>query len=275
MNPQVSRRTALGLGAVAGASVLLGSSTAMAAESKRRVIVWSEGTEPAKVYPNGIRGAVAEALGSLEGWEVLTRTLPDPGQGVPEEDLSKTDVLFWWGHQKHRDVKQEVIDSIDKNVRERGMGFVALHSSHFAEPYKKLMGTPCSWTHYIDDGSSMEMLLQDAPKPNANRRGGNRPPSSIPALSKGVKDFTIPHMERYGEVFKCKEPSECVYWGVYTHPDGTKQPSRMMLSWKIGAGKVVYFQPGHETYPIFFQKEIQQLMRNCAEWCAPTRTTAG
>src|SRR3954466_4409359 len=116
MNPQLSRRTALGLGAAAGLSVLMGS-TAKAADTKRRAIVWSEGTEPAKVYPKGIRAAVAEALGTLEGWEVLTRTLPDAGQGVPEEDLAKTDVLFWWGHQKHREVKQEVIDSIDKNVR--------------------------------------------------------------------------------------------------------------------------------------------------------------
>jgi trehalose utilization protein len=272
MNPEISRRAALGLGAVAGVSVLLGSGTAMAAaEGKRRVIVWSEGTEPKKTYPDGIRAAVAEALKPLEGWDISARTLTDPNQGVSEEELAKTDVLFWWGHQKHREVKQELIDAIDKNVRERGMGFVALHSSHFAEPYKKLMGTPCSWTHYIDDGSSVEMLLQ---KPSqGGRRGGNT--SSIPALSKGVSNFTIPKMERYGEVFKCKEPSECVYWGVYTHPDGTKQPSRMMLSWKIGAGKVVYFQPGHETYPIFYQKEVQQLMRNCAEWCAPAQATAG
>src|SRR4051794_24382704 len=109
MIPQISRRAALGLGAAAGASVLLNSTTAFAAEEKRRVIVWSEGTEPKKTYPDGIRTAVAEALKPL-GWEVLIRTLPDPGQGVPEEDLAKTDVLFWWGHQKHKDVKQEVID---------------------------------------------------------------------------------------------------------------------------------------------------------------------
>jgi trehalose utilization protein len=273
MNPEISRRAALGLGVAAGASVLLGSSTAFAAEEKRRVIVWSEGTEPKKTYPDGIRAAVAEALKPLEGWEISTRTLTDPNQGVTEEDLAKTDVLFWWGHQKHREVKQELIDAIDKNVRERGMGFVALHSSHFAEPYKKLMGTPCSWTHYTDDGVPVEMLLQKPIQRGGRRGGGSQ--SAIPALSKGVGNFTIPKMERYGEVFKCKEPSECVYWGVYTLPDGTKEPSRMMLDWKIGNGKVVYFQPGHETYPIFFQKEVQQLMRNCAEWCAPARTTTG
>src|SRR6476660_2909453 len=98
MNPEISRRAALGLGAVAGVSVLLGSGTAMAAaEGKRRVIVWSEGTEPKKTYPDGIRAAVAEALKPLEGWDISARTLTDPNQGVSEEELAKTDVLFWWG----------------------------------------------------------------------------------------------------------------------------------------------------------------------------------
>ena len=177
MNPQISRRTALGIGAAAGVSVLMGS-TAQAAEEKRRVIVWSEGTEPKDTYPDGIRAAVAAALKPLEGWEVITRTITDDSQGIPESDLAKTDVLFWWGHKKHGEVKKENIELIDKQVRERGMGFVALHSSHFAEPYKKLMGTPCSWTHYIDDGSSVEMLLQ---KPQqGGRRGGNTSSDSRP-----------------------------------------------------------------------------------------------
>jgi trehalose utilization protein len=270
MNPEISRRTALGLGAAASVSMLM-AGTAHAADEKRRVIVWSEGTEPQNVYPDGIRGAVAAALKPLADWEVITRTITDEGQGIPEEDLAKTDVLFWWGHKKHAQVTKENIDKIDKHVRERGMGFVALHSSHFAEPYKKLMGTPCSWTHYVDDGSPMEMYVQT---PEASG-GRNAKKVTEYALAKGVGNFSIPKMERYGEPFKCKEPSQCIFWGVYTKPDGTKEPSRMMLSWKIGKGNVVYFQPGHETYPIFFQPEIQQLMRNACEWCAPARTTTG
>jgi trehalose utilization protein len=254
MNPEISRRTALGLGAAVGVSALLGSE-AQAADAKRRVIIWSEGTEPKDVYPDGIRAAVAAALKPLEDWEIITRTITDNDQGIPEDDLAKTDVLFWWGHKRHAEVTKESIARIDKNVRERGMGFVALHSSHFAEPYKKLMGTPCSWTHYVDDGSKTDILVQKPKHP----------------LAKGVGDFVIPKMERYGEVFKCKEPSECIFWGVYTLPDGTKEPSRMMLDWRIGKGKVVYFQPGHETYPIFFQKEVQQIMRNTCQWCAPDR----
>ncbi|HEY8749801.1 MAG TPA: ThuA domain-containing protein [Tepidisphaeraceae bacterium] len=254
MNPEISRRAALSLGAAVGVGALL-SSTAQAAEEKRRVIIWSEGTEPKETYPDGIRAAVAASLKSLEGWEILTRTLTDPGQGIPEEDLAKTDVLFWWGHKLHPKVTKENIEAINKHVRERGMGYVSLHSSHFAEPYKKLMGTPCSWSHYVDDGSKVDMLVMKPKHP----------------LAKGVGDFVIPKMERYGEAFKCKEPADCVFTGIYTLPDGTKEPSRMMLDWKVGKGKVVYFQPGHETYPIFFQPEVQQLMRNTCQWCAPDR----
>lgn len=254
MNQDISRRMALGMGAAAGLGVLL-ASQAQAAESKRRVIVWSEGTEPAKVYPQGIRGAVAESLNPLADWDVIVRTITDEGQGVPEEDLAKTDVLMWWGHQRHNEIKDETVARIEKNVKERGMGFIALHSSHFARPYKALMGTPCSWSHYTDDGASMQFLVMRPKHP----------------IAKGVEDFEIPKMERYGEPFKCKEPANTIFGGIYKLADGSREWSRQGLTWTIGKGRVFYFQPGHETYPIFYQKEIQQIMRNAVQWCAPDR----
>jgi trehalose utilization protein len=128
-------------------------------ERKRRVVVWSEGTAPKNVYPKDINTAVAEGLKPLKGWEVVTASLGDPDQGVPDELLKKTDVLMWWGHKRHGEVKKALIDRIEKRVKEEGMGFIALHSSHFAEPYKRLMGTRCTWGEYLADGTSAQVAL--------------------------------------------------------------------------------------------------------------------
>ena len=36
-----------------------------------------------------------------------------------------------------------------------------------------------------------------------------------------------------------------------------------------GAGRIFYFRPGHETYRIFFQDEIQTVIKNAIRWAAP------
>ncbi len=255
MRETITRRAALGVGAAAGVGLLLGG-RARADQPSRRVIVWSEGTAPKKVYPDDIRGAVAEGLKKLDGWDIMTATITDADQGVPQDALDKTDVLIWWGHQKHGDVKDETVDRIVKRVKEGGMGFIGLHSAHYSKPYKKLMGTPCGWKGgYVEDGSRLDMTIKSPDHP----------------IVKGMKDFVIPHTERYGEPFECPEPEALVFDGLYTLPDKTTQESRQGLTWTVGKGRVFYFQPGHETYPIFFQEEVRQVLRNAVDWAAPKR----
>jgi trehalose utilization protein len=227
---------------------------ALAAARKRRVVVWSEGTAPKNVYPNDINGAIAESLKKdLPAWEVITATLKDPDQGVSDERLNGTDVLIWWGHKQHDDVKNELVDKIFKRVNEQGMGFIALHSSHFAKPYKKLMGTRCTWGEYVADGTSVKITVADKKHP----------------IVKGVKDFALPAIERYGEPFAVNKPDAVPLMGEYTKPDGTKAPGRMGLCWTIGKGRVFYFTPGHETYDDFFRPEVKLIMKNAVAWAAP------
>ena len=38
-----------------------------------------------------------------------------------------------------------------------------------------------------------------------------------------------------------------------------------------GRGKVFYFQPGHETFPIYDQKEVQLVLTNAVRWAAPVQ----
>ena len=240
--------TALGLaGAAAGAQAKETKTP------KRCVVVWSEGTAPKNVYPNDINGAVAEGLKSLEGWEVVTAGISDPEQGLPDALLKKADVLIWWGHKKHDMVKDELVDKIVNRVKNEGMGFIALHSSHFAKPNKALMGSPCSWGAYKGDSKTLKVTVKDTNHP----------------IAKGVKDFTIAHSERYSEPYAVPEPQAVPFEGVYELNDGGTDASRIGLCWQIGKGKMFYLQAGHETNPVFFDENIRQIVRNAVLWAAP------
>ena len=252
-NPDLSRRSFLACGVVAAVG-LIAAPSVLGAAAKRRVVVWSEGTAPVdKVYPKDVNTTIADGLQSLDGWEVVTASLKDPDQGVSEERLMGTDVLIWWGHKRHGDVKDALVERIVRRVKEQGMGFLSIHSSHFAKPYKKLMGTACSWREYKADGTSARVIVKAPDHP----------------IAKGVSDFELPKIERYGEPFQVPEPEAVVFDGVYTKPNGEKEPGRMGLCWTVGKGKVFYFTPGHETYDDFYRPEVQQILRNAVLWAAP------
>ena len=255
MSETISRRKVLALGAVVAGQLVLGGKLSAAAP-KRRVLVWSEGTAPKNVYPKDINTVVADGLmASLKGWEIAIGNLGDPDQGCAPESIKKTDVLLWWGHQKHGQVKDENVAEIVRRVKEDGMGFIALHSSHFSKPLKRILGTNCGFKAYVADGSALKVIVKEPSHP----------------ISKGVKDFQQPHTERYSEPFEVPEPEAVPLDGEYTLPDGSKEKSRQGLCWTIGKGKVYYFQPGHETYPVYQDPNTQLVLHNAVLWAAPKK----
>ena len=221
---------------------------------KRCVVVWSEGTAPTNVYPDDINGAVAEGLACLKGWEVVVAGIDDPDQGLPDELLNRADVLIWWGHKKHGNVEDTLVDRIEKRVKDDGMGFIALHSSHFAKPNKRLMGTRCSFSAYKTDSTTLKVTVADATHPIAK---------GIPA------EFTVNHDERYSDPYVVPEADAIVFDGVATLKNGQEDPSHQGYCWTIGKGRMFYFQPGHETNPIFYDENIRKIMANAVNWAAP------
>jgi len=254
----ITRRKAIGLSAIAVAGII--SAQPLMAAQKRKVVVWSEGTanvDPGSknVYPQDINTAIAEGLKPLEakGWEIIVASFNDPDQGLSDERLNSADVLIWWGHKKHDDVKTELVQKIVKRVKEQGMGFIGTHSAHFSRPLKAILGTECSWGEYVEDGTSAEIIVKDPNHP----------------ICKGVKTFKLPAIERYGEPFAVPTPESVPLDGVYTRPDGKTQPGRMGLCWTIGKGRVFYFTPGHETYNDYYKPEVRKIFVNAVEWAAP------
>ncbi len=255
---RISRREAMGLGVAVAVGILM-DAPLLAAPAKWKVVVWSEGTAnqesgSKEVYPQDINSAIAEGLGPLrtKGWEIVKAGLNDPEQGISEELLNSTDVLIWWGHKRHGDVKDALVDRIEQRVKEGAMGFIATHSSHFAKPYKRLMGTACTWREYVTDGTAVEIIVKEPKHP----------------ICKGVKSFKLPKIERYGEPFAVPAPEAVPLDGIYSKPDGTTEPGRMGLCWTVGKGKVFYFTPGHETYNDYYRPEVRQVFINAVQWAA-------
>jgi trehalose utilization protein len=219
------------------------------------VLLWSEQTEPRTVYPTGISGALADHLKTVADVDVRTATLDDPDAGVADAALADTDVLIWFGHLKHRDVPDAAVDRIERHVKERGMGFIGLHSTHVAKPFKRLLNATGTWTSYVDEGRAERMWIVLPGHP----------------IAAGLEDFTVPQEEIYTEPFSVPEPESVVIEGTWDSGHRTRD----VMTWTIGRGRVVYVRMGHEAYPTFFMPQMQRLVANSVKWAGGITKTPG
>ena len=215
---------------------------------KVKALVWSEFTEPKDVYPKGIHGDIAAHLNAGGEVEAKVVQLADPDQGVSDADLEWADVLLWWGHKHHGKVTDETIGRIVKAVKEGGMGYFAIHSAHYSRGLIALLEDKCGLGGVGDGGAeTVSVVAPDHP------------------IAKGVKDFVIPRVEYFIEPFTVPEPEAVVFRSTYEKTDGW---FRTGCCWTVGKGRVFYFRPGHETYPIIRQPEVQKCIYNGALWAA-------
>ena len=219
-----------------------------------RVTVWNEYRHEkndqvvAAIYGNGIHAAIAGFLRDA-GVSVRTATLDEPEHGLTDEVLAQTDVLIWWGHQAHKDVADEVVERVWKRITEDGMGLVVLHSGHVSKIFKKLMGTSCM-LRWREIGEKERIWVVEPGHPIA---------AGLPPY------FEIQHTEMYGERFDIPAPDAVVFISWYAGGE----VFRSGCCFNRGAGKVFYFSPGHETLPIYYQPEVQQVIVNAVRWAAP------
>ena len=217
-----------------------------------RVTVWNEfrhekeSSQIAELYPDGIHGAIAAFLGANEDITVRTATLDEPEHGLTQEVLDSTDVLLWWGHMAHRFVEDAVVQRVYNRVMD-GMGLIVLHSGHASKIFRKLMGTDCSKLCWREDGEMLRLWVMDHNHPIAD----------------GIADYIeLPVDETYGEFFNIPKPDDLVF--VSWAPGG--EVFRAGCCWNRGLGRVFYFQPGHETYPIYYDANIQKVITNAVRW---------
>lgn len=220
------------------------------------VTVWNEyrhekeDEQVRRMYPQGIHGQLKNFLD--EEFKVKTATLDEPEHGLSEEVLANTDVLVWWGHIAHGEVQDEVVSRVQEHVL-KGMGLIVLHSGHMSKIFMKLMGTSC------------DLKWREA---SENCRMWNVNPSH--PIAEGIGEFiSLEKEEMYGEHFDIPAPDELLFINWY--PGG--EVFRGGCTFRRGNGKIFYFQPGHETYPSYYNEQVQRVIKNAVNWCQPPKAS--
>lgn len=219
-----------------------------------RVTVWNEyrheqtDAEVTKIYPDGIHTAIASHLRE-QGLTVQTATLDEAEHGLTDQVLAQTDVLIWWGHLAHDQVDDEVVSKVQKKVLEDGLGLIVLHSGHFSKIFKRLMGTSCN-LKWREIGEKERLWVVEPGHPIAAGLG---------------EYFEVPQAEMYGEHFDIPAPDTLVFVSWFQGGE----VFRSGCCYHRGRGKIFYFRPGHETYPIFYQPEVLRVITNAVHWTAP------
>jgi len=129
------------------------------------------------------------------------------------------------------------------------MGLIVLHSGHYSKIFRRLMGTTCSlkWR----EAAERERLWVVEP---------GHP------IADGLDEYIqLEETEMYGERFDIPAPDTLVFNSWFEGGE----TFRSGCCYRRGKGNVFYFRPGHETYPIYDDDDVRQVLRNAVDWAAP------
>jgi trehalose utilization protein len=221
-----------------------------------KTLVWCENkqnkTDDAvkAIYPNGMHNTIAGFLNTDPEIKAKTATLDDPECGLTEAVLADTDVLLWWGHMRHGDVKDELVSKIRRRVISEGMGFIPLHSAHASKPFTSIIGTDGALSWGDEQPEIVWNLLPSHP------------------IAAGIPDnFLLDIEEMYGEPFNIPQPDELIFTSWFKNGN----IFRSGCCYYRGLGKVFYLQPGHESCRSYHNTYIHRILSNAIYWAAPNK----
>lgn len=228
-----------------------------------RVLVWGENrheqVEPhvAALYPDGMHTTIAEGIRDNLGGRasVTTTTLDEPEHGLTEEVLRHTDVLVWWGHAAHDEVAEEVVERVHQQVL-AGMGLVVLHSGHWSKIFGRLMGTTCTLRWRSEQDRELVWTVDPAHP-----------------IAQGVPNpIVIDAQEMYGETFDIPAPDELIFISSFSGGE----VFRSGCTFRRGYGRVFFFSPGDQDYPVYHHRDVRRVIANGVAWARshrPQRTS--
>ncbi|MDA0752889.1 MAG: ThuA domain-containing protein [Verrucomicrobia bacterium] len=261
-----------------------------------------------QAYENFLGNAIADHLRPLPGISVKTVTLDSPGKGIGPAVLNSCDVLLWWGHVRQAEITPEECKPIIERIKAGKMSFIPLHSAHWSTPFMEAMNERTRMhaaKRYPRTQDSPNVAIEFVPPPGrvpptadsmvtpaylALKRGGvattvrvdlpnccfpgwrnDGEPSSLESLlpdhpiAQGLpKYWSISSTEMYAEPFHVPEPDQVVFKETFSKGEWF----RSGCVWELGKGKVFYFRPGHETFPIFKEKLPLKVIENAVRWLA-------
>ncbi|HXE42225.1 MAG TPA: ThuA domain-containing protein [Candidatus Baltobacteraceae bacterium] len=266
-----------------------------------RVLVWDENGKGEKAYTNFIAPQIASYLKTLPNLSVQSAGLNDTNLGLSDDAISNCDVLVYWSHVRNKLVPDEKVKQIVERVKDGKMSLVILHSALTSKVFIEAMNerTREDVAKTIPAGTKTEFILPVAYKdpletdpitPRVEMR--TNWPEQVPLalvylpiceithwretgesvtiktvsnhpIAKDVPaEFEIPHTEVYSEPFHVPKPDEV----IFEEHSQKGEIFRAGMLWNVGKGKVFYFGPGHETFPIYFQPEVLRVIGNAVEW---------
>ena len=200
----------------------------------------------AEIYPDGIHAALADAMPA--DVDVQVATLDEPDHGLTEDVVAETDVMLWWGHAAHDEVEDRIVDRVQDAVL-NGMGLIVLHSAHYSKPFRRLMGTTCG-LKWREAAERERLWVVDPSHP----------------ITAGIEDYIeVSEAEMYGEHFDIPQPDALVFTSWFEGGE----VFRSGCCYTRGEGRIFYFRPGHETYPVYHNEDVQRVIRNAVDWASP------
>ncbi len=261
-----------------------------------------------EAYPDFLGNWIAKYLETRDGLAVKSVKLNDPDQGLNDEVLKDCQVLIWWGHVRNAAIKPEIGKKLVERIKDGKLSFFALHSAHWSTPFveamnertrmdveKKYASVPKDKVQfrYVDPpqrytlpkiDSRLTPFIVERKFPDNNltvtvhlpyccfpayRTDGKpsqlRVASSEHPIVAGVpKEFELPRTEMYDEPFHVPEPDEVILEERWANGEWF----RSGMVWKVGRGKVFYLRPGHETFAVYKEKPMLQIIENAVRWLA-------
>jgi len=271
-----------------------------------RVLVWDERQPRQKeAYPNWLGNQIADHLRTQPGLSVRSAALDDPQQGLSGLDETDVLVWWGHVRQMEIEpaVAKDIVHRIQAGrlqlialhsahwsrpfveaMRERARAdalatlpaaarqdavFVeselfprqltapkrtdpfspaATYVNHPGQPVEIHLTLPnCCFPAYRGDGKPSTVTIKLPRHPVA--RG-------LPAT------FSIAQTEMYDEPFHVPPPDEVVLEEHWTAGEWFRSGS----VWRVGRGRVFYFRPGHEQYPVFFDPNVLKVVSNAVQW---------
>jgi len=215
-------------------------------------------------------------------------------------------VIWWGHVRQGEVTPETVQRTIMPRLKAGKLDLICLHSAHFSTPFMEAMnertmeearrryaappgGKPVEFEFVrpagrfaptydslvtpaylaLKQGSRVATVRVDLPNCCFPAYRADGKPSTLTVvdpehpIAKGLpKTITIPSTEMYDEPFHVPEPDEVVFeedWEAGEH-------FRSGMVWRIGAGRLFYFRPGHETYPVYKHPEMIQILANACRW---------
>jgi trehalose utilization protein len=194
------------------------------------------------------------------------------------------------------------MEAVVKRVLDGKLSFIALHSAHWAKPFVRLMqerakadalkqlpeaerasakwefvndqpyykgiGRAARITPFVEklENGNWKLTLPQCvfPTYRADAAPGHLT-TLLPQhpIAVGLPaHWDVPQTEMYGEPFHVPAPDEVVFEEKWDKGESFRSGS----VWNVGKGRVFYFRPGHEIYPVFKQAEPLRVIENAVRW---------